>query len=117
MGVIKLNKMEFFAYHGCFEEETKVGNYFNVDLNIKTNTLSAEMSDDLEDALNYQLIYKVVAAQMGQASKLLENVARRIITALYSEFGQAILHVKITVHKMNPPLGGKMQSVSVTLEE
>lgn len=117
MGTIKLHKMEFFSYHGCFEEETVVGNYFNVDLSIKTPTQRAEASDNLEDALNYQLVYNVVEAEMAKPSKLLEHVGRRILTALYATFNDKILKVKITVQKMNPPLGGKMQGVSVTLEE
>lgn len=117
MGVIKLNKMEFFAYHGCFEEETVVGNYFDVDMSIKTATQRAEVSDDLEQALNYQMVYNVVAREMEKPSKLLEHVTRRIINALYTEFSDKILKVKVTVNKKNPPLGGKIQSVSVTLEE
>lgn len=116
MGIIKLNKMEFFSYHGCFAEETKVGNYFIVDLEIETETSKAEASDKLEDALNYQVLYRLVEAEMQQASKLLEHVSRRILDSLYETFPKEIQHAKITVNKMNPPLGGKMASVSVTLE-
>lgn len=116
MGVITLNKMEFYAYHGCFKEETKVGNYFLVDLEITTDTQKAEQSDCLEDALNYQVLYHLVAAEMDQASKLLEHVGNRILNALYTQFPAEIAKAKVTVHKMNPPLGGKMNSVSVTLE-
>ncbi len=117
MGLIKLNKMEFYAYHGCFDEETKVGNYFTVDLEVKTDTCKAEASDNIEDALNYVSVYKIVAAEMAIPSKILENVAKRIMTALFNAFPNQILHLEVTVAKMNPPLGGKMESVSVTLEE
>jgi len=117
MGLIKLNKMEFYAYHGCFEEETKVGNYFTVDLKVKADTSKPEASDNIADALNYQYLYNIVAEEMAIPSKLLENVAKRIMNALFSHFPNQILHVSVTVSKMNPPLGGKMESVSVTLEE
>jgi len=109
--------MEFFAYHGHFEEETKVGNYFIVNLEIKADTKKAEASDDLEDALNYVDIYNLVAKEMEQASKLLENVAKRILDSLFNNCDHKILHAKVEVQKMNPPLGSKMQSVSVILEQ
>ena len=37
MGTIELEKMEFFAYHGCYKEEKVVGNYFLVDLKFNTD--------------------------------------------------------------------------------
>ena len=32
MAIISIEKMEFYSYHGCFEEERKIGTWFNVDL-------------------------------------------------------------------------------------
>ncbi len=109
--------MEFFAYHGHFEEETRVGNYFMVDLEIKTNTQKPEKSDCLDDALNYVKVYKLVAREMEQVSKLVENVARRILDSLYAHFPDQIVHAKLEVQKMNPPLGGKLKSMSIVLEQ
>lgn len=117
MGIIKLNQMAFYAYHGCFEEERKVGNDFLVDVTIKTNTEKPESSDNIADALNYQEVYWIVEEEMAQPSRLLEHVAKRIMKALFSAFPNQILHLQVTVNKMNPPLGGKLESVSVTLEE
>ena len=117
MGIIKLNKMEFFAYHGHFEEETKVGNYFTVNLEIKVDTKKAEASDCLEDALNYVDVYNLVSKEMDIVSKLVENVAKRILNSLFLNYPTVILHAKVEVQKMNPPLGAKMESVSVILEQ
>lgn len=116
MSLIKLNNMEFFAYHGHFEEETKVGNYFTVNLEIETDTAVAEASDCLDDALNYVEVYQLVSEEMEQPSKLVEHVARRILDSLFLNYPLQILHAKLEVQKMNPPLGAKMESVSVTLE-
>lgn len=116
MGLIKLNNMEFFAYHGHFEEETKVGNYFMLNLEIKADTKKAESSDDLEDALNYVDVYNLVSQEMDIPSKLIEHVAKRIIDRLFKNYPHDILHAKLELQKMNPPLGAKMQSVSITLE-
>ena len=107
--------MEFYSYHGCFEEERKIGTWFNVDLSMEVDTSKAEMSDNLDDTVNYQAVYAVVKREMMISSKLLENVARRILDAVKKEF-PAVSYVWVKIKKMNPPLGGKIESVSVEME-
>lgn len=115
MALISIEKMEFYAYHGCFEEERKIGTWFNVDLSLEVDTSKAEKSDNLEDTVNYQSVYQVVKEQMMMPSHLLENVARRILDAIGRQF-PAVSYAWIKVKKMNPPLGGVMESVSVEIE-
>ena len=115
MALISIEKMEFYAYHGCFEEEQKIGTWFNVDLSLEVDTSKAEKSDNLEDTVNYQAVYQVVKEQMMIPSHLLENVARRILDAINKNF-PAVSYAWVKVKKMNPPLGGVMESVSVEIE-
>ena len=115
MGLITLSGMEFFAYHGCFAEEQIIGNKFIVDLEFSTDTAKAEISDDLKQTVNYQKVYEVVKAEMEVKSKLLEHVARRIMKAVEAKF-TGLNSVKITVAKLNPAVGGKIDRVSVMLE-
>ena len=42
MGIISLEGMDFFAYHGCFTEEQIIGTHFIVDLHLETDTSQAE---------------------------------------------------------------------------
>ena len=114
MGKIDLENMEFYAYHGCFKEERIVGNKFLVNLSIETDLSTAASTDNIKDALNYQTAYKIVKEQMQIKSHLLENIAKRILDALYVEF-DTIDSAKVKISKMNPPMGGKMKCVSVTL--
>jgi dihydroneopterin aldolase len=115
MAVISIEGMEFFAYHGCFAEEQLIGTWFVVDLFLEVDTTTAEQSDRLEETVNYLSVYQVVKEQMMVNSKLLEHVGRRIITAVRSEF-PTVEHARLKIRKMNPPLGGKMDFVSLTLE-
>ncbi|MDK2978228.1 MAG: 7,8-dihydroneopterin aldolase/epimerase/oxygenase [Bacteroidales bacterium] len=114
MGLIKIENMEFYAYHGHFKEEQIVGNRFLVDLTIETDMQVPAKSDDLKDALNYQVAYNLVKEQMQTKSHLLEHIAGRILDALYHHF-HTIKKATVKVSKMNPPMGGKMERVSVTL--
>ena len=116
MATISIEGMEFFAYHGCFKEEQVIGTKFRVDLFLEADTSKAEQSDNLEDTVNYLAVYQVVKAEMNIKSKLLENVSRRILKRVKKEF-PAITHARIKMRKLNPPLGGKIDFVSVELED
>ncbi|MCB9000299.1 MAG: dihydroneopterin aldolase [Bacteroidales bacterium] len=114
MGTIHIEAMEFYAFHGHYKEEQIVGNKFLVDLFLETDMKRAAETDDLHDAVNYQIAYKLVKREMETKSKLLENIASRILDAVYNEL-PGVTHAKVTVRKMNPPMGGKMRSVNVSL--
>lgn len=115
MGLIQIEGMEFYAFHGHYKEEQIVGNRFLVDLDIEADTMKAAESDELDDALNYQIAYKVVKNEMKRyTSNLLEHIGGRILDALYREL-PGIQKVKVKIRKMNPPMGGPIKSVSVTM--
>ena len=115
MGVIEIEGMEFYAYHGHFSEEQIVGNRFIVDLTLHADCSKAAKSDDLTDALNYLSVYEVVKGEMQIKSHLLEHVAGRILDRLVGGF-PSIVKVKVKISKLNPPMGGEIEKVSVSLE-
>lgn len=113
--IIELENMKFYAYHGHFEVEQTVGNHFMVNLWIETDTAEAIYTDRLKDALDYQHLYAIVKEEMEIPSHLLEHVANRILSRIESEF-KTVARTRIKISKINPPMGGEMQQVSVTLE-
>ncbi len=115
MATITLEGMDFYSFHGHFAEEQRIGTHFEVDLSVETDTTKAEISDHLSDTLDYQALYRIVKAEMAKDSRLLEHVARRILDAVKEHFPQISMGT-ITVAKLNPPLGGKLDAVSVTLD-
>lgn len=114
MSTIAIEGMEFYSYHGHFEEESVIGTKFNLDLYIETDTTMAEKSDNLTETVNYLAVYQVVKNEMEKPSYLIENVARRILDAVMKSF-PTIESAEIKLRKMNPPLGGQMESVSIIL--
>jgi len=114
MGEIKIEGMEFYAHHGHFAEERVVGNKFLIDICLETECDKAAASDNLDDALNYQVVYETISIEMKKKSHLLENVAGRILDALYKKFNN-IIKARIKVSKMNPPMGGRIDRVSVVM--
>jgi 7,8-dihydroneopterin aldolase/epimerase/oxygenase len=116
MGKIFIDGLEFYAFHGYFDEEQKIGGKYFVDVEIDTDFDHAAASDELDGTINYADIAKIVEAEMQIKSKLIEHVAGRIINRLFIEFG-SIEAIKVKVEKINPPIGMKLNSVSVVLEK
>ena len=113
-GLIEIEGMEFYAYHGHYPIEKKVGNRFIASVHIKTDCGKAGKTDRLEDALNYQTAYELIKEEMGTPSDLLENVCARILDSLYRNFPR-IEKATIKLSKMNPPMGGQIERVSVSI--
>lgn len=114
MGLIQIEGMEFYSFHGHYPEEQIVGNRFLVDLSIETDMSLPSLTDNLADAADYQKAYEIVRAAMERRSNLLENIASRILDSLFSEM-KGINRATVKVSKINPPLGGKTASVSVVM--
>jgi dihydroneopterin aldolase len=114
MGLIRIENMEFYSFHGHFREERIVGNKFLVNVTIETDMKAPAESDNLKDAVNYQRAYEIVKQQMETKSYLLEHIAGRILDALHAEM-QGIKKITVEVSKLNPPMGGKIGSVSVIM--
>lgn len=106
--------MRFYAYHGCFDEEQRIGAHFIVDVAFETDTQVAQKTDNIADTVSYLDVYQSVRRQMGIPSHLLEHVADRIGEALLQEY-PGIMNVRVRVSKMNPPLGGQLDAVSVEI--
>ncbi len=106
--------MYFYAWHGHFDVEQLVGNDFLVDVSLEADCSRAAVTDNLEDALNYQAVYDVVKREMMIKSRLLEHVVTRILNALEEEF-PGIQKVTVKVSKVNPAMGGQIQKVSVSM--
>ena len=114
IGIIELEGMRFWAFHGCLESERSKGNLFLVDFHGETDLRKAAESDELEDTVNYGEIYDAVKAEMDIPSDLLEHVAGRITKVLAAKFPQFI-RFSVRVSKQMPPVEGHVQWSRVTL--
>ncbi|MHB9055569.1 MAG: dihydroneopterin aldolase [Paludibacteraceae bacterium] len=115
MAIITLKDMKFHAYHGCLDFEKENGNTFLVSVKMELDTYMAGITDNIDDTLNYQEVYDVVKYEMAIPSNLIEHIGQRILDALIKQFPE-IKSLKIQLVKLNPPLGGKVENVSIELE-
>jgi len=115
MGKVLIEEMEFYAFHGHYQEEQIVGNRFLVDLEMDADLSVPADSDNLKDAVNYQQAYAIIKNEMRRTkSRLLENIGKRILDALFAEM-EGIRKATIRIRKLNPPMGGPIKSVGVKM--
>lgn len=116
MGIIKLQNIRTFSFHGCLEEEAKIGSDYRVDLEVKTDLRKSSETDRLEDTVDYVLLNRIVVEEMAVRANLLENVAHRIIVRIFGEIA-SVSRIVVGVSKLNPPIGGDVEAVTIELEE
>lgn len=116
MGIIKLKNIRTFSFHGCLVEESKIGSDYTVDLEIKTDLRKPSFSDELADTVDYVHLNRIVIEEMAIRSKLLEHVAQRIIARTFKELPE-VSRIIVSVSKINPPIGGDVEAVTVQMEE
>ncbi|MGC1205333.1 MAG: dihydroneopterin aldolase [Flavobacteriaceae bacterium] len=116
MGIIKVENIRVFAYHGCLKEETKIGSDYRVDLKVSANLQTSAKTDKLSDTVNYVFLNKVVREEMNIASHLLETVAKRILNRVFKE-AVLVKSATVWVSKLNPPIGGDVESVTIKMSK
>ena len=116
MGVIKVENIRVFAHHGCLKEETAIGSDYRIDLQVKADLSVSAKSDELRDTVDYVFLNKVVREEMSQPSKLLETVAQRILNRIFTE-DQLISKATVAVSKINPPIGGDVEMVTIKMSQ
>ncbi|MFO0356604.1 MAG: dihydroneopterin aldolase [Sphingobacteriaceae bacterium] len=113
---INIEGIKLYAYHGCLDEEAKIGANYIVDVYITTNFTSAAISDNLNETIDYCAIYEISKKQMAVRSKLIEQVCKRIFDNITDDF-KTISSLKVKVTKLLPPMNGNVEQVSVEMED
>ncbi len=115
MGLIEVNGIRVFAYHGCLEEEARIGTRYRVDVQVQGDLSRAEQSDALDDTIDYGRVTALVKEAMAVRSRLIEHVCRRVLEALRQEW-PGPFRWRVRVEKEAPPVNGDVDRVAYTLE-
>lgn len=114
MGLITVEGIRIFAYHGHLQEEAILGGHFIVNVWVESDTSLVEKSDDLNDTVDYVKIIEIVKEQMAIRSEMIEHSARRVVDAILGL--RKVKKVKVEVEKKAPPVDTIFDKVSVTSE-
>lgn len=115
MDKILLKNMQFYGYHGLFPEENKLGQRFNIDLEMFLDLKKAGQTDDMLASVHYGHAFDLVKSVVeGKAKDLIEAVAEEIATQLLAQFN-LIDACTVKVVKPDPPIPGHLESVAVEI--
>ena len=116
MGIIKVENIRVFAYHGCLKEETKIGSDYRVDLKVEANLQTSSKTDKLSDTVDYVFLNRIIKEEMNIPSHLLETVAKRILNRIFDE-DKLVKKATVWVSKLNPPIGGDVERVTIKMTD
>lgn len=102
---IILQGLKFYGYHGVLPEEKKLGQWFEVDLELYGPFTKAAASDKINETLDYSKIYQDIRG-------LVEGVSFNLLETLASKIAELVLvyplveKARVRVKKPQAPLGG-----------
>ena len=111
---VQLHNLEFFAFHGLYEEERIVGNKFIVDLEVVIDDFSEFKT--IEDTINYVSLFELIKLKMNQPVDLLEILAMQIIDEVYL-MNNKISSASISIKKVSPPIKGIRGNVGISIQK
>jgi len=112
MDKIYVEGIKLYAFHGCMEEESKIGSDYEVNVTVWGNFDASIESDHLSDTIDYVHINQVVKEEMALRNKLLEVVVDRICFRLFKE-SPTVKKASVSVSKLAPPINGDVKRVTV----
>lgn len=112
---IAVEGIRLYAYHGCLEEEARIGGNYIVDVYMDTDFSKAAQSDDLHHTIDYCAVYEIAKKEMAVRSKLIEQVAERIHRAVVTGL-KGVQKARVRITKLNPPMNGHVEKVFVEVE-
>ena len=102
--------------HGCLDEEAIIGGDYRTDVWIMLKKEYSIKTDELDQTVDYGAVTELVVNEMGVRSKLIESVCERIVNRVFS-LSKNIDWVEVKVCKINPPIDGDVQNVSVVIKK
>jgi dihydroneopterin aldolase len=112
---IEVTGIKLYAFHGCMDEEARIGGNYIVDVYLETDFSEAALNDELSQTIDYVQINAIVTTEMAIRSKLIEHVGQRIWTRLTNEIN-GIIYLKLKIRKLIPPINGNVDEVAICIE-
>ena len=114
MGLITVEGIRVFGYHGHLSEEAVLGGHFVINVWVEVDTSEVEKTDDLNHTVDYVKIIDIVKEQMAIRADMIEVPAKRIVDAILPL--NKVKKVTVELEKVLPPIDATFDKISVTSE-
>lgn len=114
MDQLHINGLRCYGYTGYLPEETRLGQWFEVNLSLDLDLAQAAQSDRLEETADYRQIIEAVRQVVEQQRfRTVERLAGAIAEVLLANRRFARVQVRLT--KVSPPIPQFGGSITVEL--
>ena len=101
---LTLNNIQFYANHGVRSEEQTLCGRYQVDIDLYYSDKTAVLSDDVQNALNYEeIIYTINEIVNGDSYSLIETLSYEIASELMYKYS-AIEKLSVRLRKLTVPI-------------
>lgn len=108
MAIIRLEGLSVFGHHGARPYEKEAGQRLEVDLELHPLESREEDSDRLADAVDYDMLYRIVREVVeGESFHLLEALAARVATVILERHPIRRVRVRIAKQNLGWTTGGR----------
>tara|TARA_Y100001970_G_scaffold84996_2_gene107191 strand:- start:712 stop:1080 length:369 start_codon:yes stop_codon:yes gene_type:complete len=111
---IRLNNLNFFAFHGLHKHEINEGQNFNLDLIISYNL--SDSSDCISATIDYMDLYQIIKNTFtGKRFNLLESLGKQLILDIKNKY-KTIYYIKINIRKPSIEIDANKDFINVEIE-
>ncbi|MBL7790173.1 MAG: dihydroneopterin aldolase [Chitinophagales bacterium] len=111
---LSIHNIEIEAPIGVFDFEKKNQNKFLVSVDLWGDYQKSMNSDELQDTLDYQLVFDIAHEVLNRGGNLIEAAAQQIMESIFS-LKFPLTKVRVYIQKLEPPLNGKVSDTSFEL--
>ncbi len=112
---LHLEKLHFFAHHGIYEEEKKLGNEFELNISLSFTAPKPTITH-IDETINYAHIYAMAKAEMPEPRELLETYLSQLAEKIKTAYPQ-IVKLKMSLYKLKMPITNFEGRIGVEIEK
>lgn len=116
MDKILIKDIKLYGYHGVFEKEREIGQYFHINIELTLDLKQAGITDELGNTVDYSKIYDIIRSiNDNNKFRLIESFAHNISREILSTFDK-IKDITVQVRKPDAPIDGDFGWVGVEIK-
>ena len=109
---IELRGLQFYSFHGLYDEEKIAGGDCVVDVWAKFPAEDHSLRS-IDETVNYAELFAIIKKEMDQPRELLETIAQFIAEKIYAKYS-VIKEIEIRIEKKKAPIVGLNGSVAAS---
>ena len=106
IATIIIHNAVFFARHGVHAEEARLGQRFEVDVEVDADIEASAERDDMRLSVGYDALHTTIEkAVMAKRYYLIEALADALVKAIFAEYPRVIA-ARVEIRKPGAPIDG-----------